>query len=50
LLVKYNSIEQVKKDEISRACSMNRGEEECILVKDTGGKVRRKVAVEKTKT
>jgi hypothetical protein len=40
--------DQVKEDEMGRACSDNGGEEECI--EDIGGKARRKETTGKTKT
>jgi hypothetical protein len=40
--------DQVKVDEMGRACSTNRSEEECIY--DIGGKARRKKTTGKTKT
>jgi hypothetical protein len=40
LFAKYNYNDQVKEDEMGRACSMNGGQEECI--QDFGGKARRK--------
>jgi hypothetical protein len=45
-LTKYNKNDQVKEDEISRACSMYGGEEECI--QGFGRKVRRKETIMKT--
>jgi hypothetical protein len=39
---------EVKEDEMGRACSTNGGEEECIY--DTGVKARRKDTTGKTKT
>jgi hypothetical protein len=38
---------QVKENEMGRACSMNKGEEECI--KDIGGIARRKESTRTTK-
>jgi hypothetical protein len=40
--------DQVKEDEIGRACSTNGGEEKCI--EDIGEKARRKETTGKTKT
>jgi hypothetical protein len=40
---KHNQSDQVKEDEMGRACSTNRGEEECIY--DIGGKARRKETI-----
>jgi hypothetical protein len=48
LFSKYNWNDQVKEDEMVRACSMNRGEKECI--QDIGGKARRKKTSGKNKT
>jgi hypothetical protein len=39
---------EVKDNDMGRACSTNRGEEECI--QNTGGKIRRKETTRKTKT
>jgi hypothetical protein len=48
LFSKYNQNDQVKEDEMGRACSTNREEAECI--QDIGGKARRKETARKTKT
>jgi hypothetical protein len=40
--------DQVKEDEMSRECSTNGSEEECI--EDTGGEARRKETTRKTNT
>jgi hypothetical protein len=40
--------DQVKENEVGRACSTNGGEEECI--EDIGGKSRRKETTVKTRT
>jgi hypothetical protein len=40
LLTKYNQNDKIKDYEMSMACSMHGGEEECI--QDFGGKARRK--------
>jgi hypothetical protein len=40
--------DQVKEDEMGKACSTNGGDEECI--QDVGGKARRKETTGKTKT
>jgi hypothetical protein len=45
LFAKYNSNDQVKEDEMGRACSANGEEEECI--EDFGGKARRKETTRK---
>jgi hypothetical protein len=44
----YNYNDQVKKDEMRRACSANEDAEECI--KDIGGKAKRKETTRKTNT
>jgi hypothetical protein len=44
LFAKYNWNYQVKEDEMSRACSTNGGEEECI--QEFGGKAGRKRPLE----
>jgi hypothetical protein len=44
---KYNQNDQVKEDEMGRACSTNGGEEECMS--DIGGKARRNETIKKTK-
>jgi hypothetical protein len=43
---KYNSNDQVKEDEMGRACGTYRGEDESI--EDFGGKARRKETTRKT--
>jgi hypothetical protein len=48
LFSKYNYNDQVKEDEMGRACSTNGGEDACIY--DIGGKSRRKETTGKTKT
>jgi hypothetical protein len=45
-LITYNQSDQVKEDEISKACSTHGGEEECV--QGFGGKIRRKETSMKT--